>query len=153
MKNYTDKTTLLSTNNSNYIFNNFTPPNYSDISKNHLDFCKKSLNISKFSSNTAVQYELGRGLIEHKAFALAIKYWLRLTQETKNVLLNESFKEAKRANIEWIQGIQSLLHNNGFGYVFSNPETVNTKIFHTQFRQRLNDQNIQRIQAKIKKRR
>ena len=149
MKNYTDKTTLLSTNNSNYIFNNFTPPNYSDISKNNLDFCKKSLNISKFSSNTAVQYELGRGLIEHKAFALAIKYWLRLTQETKNVLLNESFKEAKRANIEWIQGIQSLLHNNGFGYVFSNPETVNPKIFHTQFRQRLNDQNIQKIQSKI----
>ena len=149
MKNYEDKAALLRLNSAQFTFTNYTPPNYSDITKNYFDYCKKSLNVSKYASNTAVQYELGRGLIDHKAFALAIRYWLRLAKGTKNIILNESYLEATNKNHEWIQGIQSLLNSNGFSYVWQNPGSVNSKTFHVKFKERLTDQNTQNITSKI----
>ena len=149
MKYYEDKETLLRLMDTNYTFTNFIQPNYSDISKKQLDFCKKSLNLSKYSSNTAVQYELGRGLIDHKAHALAIKYWLRLANGTENELLNESYAYAVKEKHEWVQGIQSLLNRNGFGNVWRNPKAVNPTTFHIQFKKRLLDQNKQDVLSKI----
>ena len=149
MKYYEDKQSLLRLNHPNYKFSNFIQPNYSDISKRQLDYCKKSLNLSKFTSNTAVQYELGRSLIDFKAYALAIKYWLRLTTGTENRILNESYAYAFNQKHEWVQGIQSLLNNNGFGDVWLNPGKVNPKTFHIKFKQRLVDQSQQVILSKI----
>ena len=61
--------------------------NYHDKGENqdeklHQYFCKRSLNISKYASNTAVSAEMGRFPITHKAWSQSIKYWVRLESGT-----------------------------------------------------------------------
>ena len=50
---------------------------------------------------------------------------------------------------DWVQGIQSLLCENGFGEIWINPTSVNKDTFHKFFRQRLNDQHVQNWNAKL----
>ena len=119
------------------------------IEKVHHDFCKKSLNISKYSSNTAVQAELGRYPISNSAKSFAIKYWLRLHSGTGNALLNEAYNVCHQNEYEWVQGINYLLCENGFGNVWANPTSVNKDNFHKYFRQRLNDQHVQNWNSKL----
>ena len=57
MSNFDDKQKLLSTNDPNYIFTNYEEKNASDTDKAYIDFCKRSLNISKYASNTATYFE------------------------------------------------------------------------------------------------
>ena len=64
----------------------------------HLGFCKKSLNMSKFCSNSAIYTEMGVYPLEHQAYSLTIKYWLRLVNGTENTLLNEYYNEAVHTN-------------------------------------------------------
>ena len=52
-------------------------------------------------------------------------------------------------NHDWIQGVQYLLCENGFGNVWANPNSVNKDNFHKYFKQRLNDQHIQNWNSKI----
>ena len=52
----------------------------------HHDYCKKSLNISKYASSTAVQGKLGRMPISNTSKGLVIKYCLRLHFGTENKL-------------------------------------------------------------------
>ena len=151
LKNYSDKERLLASyiDNTRYKISNFVNNNYSEMAKMHLDYCKKSLNLSKYTSNAAVQGELGIFPIEHRAYSLAVKYWLRLHNTTKNVLLNEAFNVVQNDNHEWIQSIQSLLCTNGFRYVWLNPMAVNPENFHKILRRRLDDQYIQIWRDKI----
>ena len=48
-----------------------------------------------------------------------------------------------------MQGIQSLLCENGFGNVWVNPSSVNKDTFHKYFRERLNDQHVQNWNTKL----
>ena len=135
-------------NENSFVITNFVEKE-NDIEKVHHDFCKKSLNISKYASNMAVQAELGRNPVMNSAKSFAVKYWLRLKSGTRNNVLNEAFDECSRNKHEWMQGIQSLLCENGFDNVWINPESVNKDTFHKVFRERLNDQHIQKLNAKI----
>ena len=148
LKNLDDKHEILR-NSGHYSFVNFTPPLYSDIDKVQFKFCKSSLNISKYASNTAVCYELGLTPIQHKAHSQVIKYFLRLENGTKNTLLNECYSEVKTLNLEWYQGVQNLLSVNGFGSTWLNPEAASIKYFHKSFCRRLDDQFIQNLRNKI----
>ena len=149
LKSYSDKEEILRlANHSGYQISNFVE-NENEIEKIHHDFCKKSLNISKYASNTAVQGELGRMPIVSIARGLAIKYWLRLNSGTENRLLNESYKICVQNNHDWIQSIQSMLCENGFGDVWTNPALVDKESFHKYFRRRLNDQHVQNWSSKI----
>ena len=140
LKFYNDKEYICREfSSSRYKISNFVEKN-SDIEKVHFDFCKKSLNMSKYASNTAIQGELGRMPIFNIAKGLAIKYWLRLTSRTENKLLNQAFKICKQSNHDWIQ---SMLCENGFADVWVNPVSVNKETFHKYFKTRLNDQHIQ----------
>ena len=67
---------------------------------------------------------------------------------TKNVLLNEAFKDSHSGNHKWVQAIYHLLTNNGFKYMWYNPPGIRNN-FHNVFRQRLYDQFIQGWYAKI----
>ena len=115
----------------------------------HMDFCKRSLNMSKFCSNSAIYCELAVFPVEHQALSLTIKYWLRLVNGTENILLNECYKDAINENFEWLQGVRAILNINGFGNVWLRPELVNCENFHRHFKQRLNDQFVQNLSTKI----
>ena len=93
--------------------------------------------------------ELGRYPITHTAHAFAIKYWLRLCSGTSNTLLNEAYNVCLHKQYEYIQCIQHLLCENGFGDVWLNPNSVNKDNFHKKFKQRLNDQYIQDWNSKL----
>ena len=118
MSNYSDKQKVLSQSDSNHIFSNYIDKSISNTNKTFADFCKRSLNITKFASNTATQFELGCKPIDNKMFCLAVKYWLRLANGTSNLLLNMAYTEAVEQNFDWIQGIQFLMCSNSFGDVW-----------------------------------
>ena len=107
------------------------------------------MNLSKYYNCSAIQGELGICSIDHRAYSLAIKYWLRLVRRTKNEILNDAFQIALNDQHDWIQSVQSLLCTNGFRYAWLNPHSLNQDYFHKQFRQRLDDQFIQNWRAKI----
>ena len=72
------------------------------------------------------------------AWSLATKYWLRLSEETGNALLNKSYHVAWSENQPWIQSVHHLLSSNGYRNVQINPPN-STGQFHKRFRLRLND--------------
>ena len=149
LEKYSDKLALLSKDQADFKLSNFETPCLSDLDKLHLSFCKKSLNMSKYASNTGVLFELGALPVEHKAFSLVIKYWLRLTGGTKNILLNEAYTESVEINSEWLQSVEAMLCENGFKNVWENPSQVDHNNFHKEFRSRLDDQFIQKVRGKI----
>ena len=108
----------------------------------HLNFCKKSLNISKYASNSAVLGELGRYPLTITCWSQVVKYWLRLVNGTKNVLLNSAFQMASHENHTWVQAIYFMLNRNGFKQTWLyHPDTSSN--FHVIFKQCLVDQFIQ----------
>jgi len=134
--------------NSIYCIQDFKEKENNLVERLHMNYAKRILNLNKYASNTAVQGELGRHPLLHKAWGLAIKYWLRLTQGTSNVLLNAAFRISSDEEHSWIQSIKYLLENNGFGYIFLNPITVSID-FGKHFVERLNDQFKQTWKGKI----
>ena len=111
-------------------------------------FVNSLLNVSKYASKTAILCELGRFPLSYNSWGLSIKYWLRLTNGTENILLNEAFKDSHSGNHKWVQAIYRLLTNNGFKDMWYNPPGIRSN-FHNVFRQRLYDQFIQGWYAKI----
>ena len=108
----------------------------------HLNFCKKSLNISKYASNSAVLGELGRYPLTITCWSQVVKYWLRLVNGTNNVLLNSAFQMASHENHTWVQAIYFMLNRNGFKQTWLyHPDTSSN--FHVIFKQCLVDQFIQ----------
>ena len=104
-----------------------------------MNYAKRTLNLSKYASNMAVQGELARFPLQHKAWGLAIKHWLRFCHGTSNVLSNAAFKSACDIEHPWLQSIKYLLTHNGFGDVFLDPMPIAPN-FGKIFVQRLNDQ-------------
>ena len=149
MSNFDDKLTILSNNNSNYTFINYEEKSTSDTDKAYTDFCKRSLNMSKYASNTATHFELGSKPLDNKMQSLAVKYWLRLANGTNNLLLNQAYEESMEKRYEWVQGMQFLLCKNGFGDVWQMPETVNPLNFHKIFNNRINEQFDQNTISKL----
>ena len=150
VNSFDDKLKILASDNHDSVFSNYKDNVISDSEKSYLNFCKSSINMSKYASNAATCFELGIKPIDNKMHGLSIKYWLRLEQGTSNFLLNESYKESKNSNFEWTQGIQAMLINNGLGNVWNSPLSVNPLNFHKTFKNRLDDQFIQTLRDKIK---
>ena len=79
LKNYCGKDDLLSSaGNSPYVFENFTAEYKNEIEKVHTSFMKRTLNVSKYSSNKCMYAKLARFPLSHNAWGLGIKYRLRL---------------------------------------------------------------------------
>ena len=93
LKQY-DDVELLLRQNSNCL-QSFQQNKTHSIEKVHNDFCKKILGVSKYSSTSAVNSELGRFPILNNALSFAVKYWIRLNSGTSNKILNEAFKVNK----------------------------------------------------------
>ncbi len=118
--------------------------------KVHTNFLKFVLNVSKFTSNDAVRYELGRHPIENRILYSVIKYWLRMAQGTQNHILNKAYECSMQSNLNYIQSIKSILYSNGYGYVWEYPQSVLAKPFARVFLNRLNDQFQQKLFSHIK---
>ena len=147
VSNYDDKEEILRLNSS--LISNFHTDFKYNYEKVHTDYCKRTLNITKFASSTAVMGEMGRYPIVFNARSHSIKYWLRLNAGTKNTILNEAYRTCLLENHDWIQSIQYLLCNNGFRNVWQNPDEVNANNFHKTFKVRLCDQHRQNFFAKV----
>ena len=74
-----------------------------------------------------------------------VKYFLRLSQKTKNEILHDAFDCAILINSRWIQTIIRLLKSNGFADALSNPSNVNRETFAKQFLQRCKDIYLQSL--------
>ena len=120
----------------------------SEIDGFQLKFCKKSLNVSNYASNSAVLGELGRHPLTFTCLVQVIKYWTRLSNGTKNDLLNSAFKMATIENNSWIQVIYFMLSHKSYRESWLYPPGVDNN-FHIALRQRLRDQFIQHCNAII----
>ena len=118
--------------------------------KVHTDFLKFVLNVSKFTSNDAVCYELGRHPIGNRILYSVIKYWLCMAQGTQNHILNKAYECSMQSNLNCIQSIKSILYRNGYGYVWEYPQSVLAKPLTRVFLNRLSDQSQQKIFSHIK---
>ena len=139
LKYYSDKENILRQSTHSADIRDFREKESNILEKLHMNYAKRTLNLSKYASNMAVQGELARFPLQHKAWGLAIKYWLRLCHGTSNVLLNAAFKSACDIEHPWLQSIKYLLTHNGFGDVFLDPMPIAPN-FGKIFVQRLNDQ-------------
>ena len=147
VKDYEDKELILRQMSTH--ISNFESDVKYKIDKVHTDFCKRALNVTKFSSTTAVMGELGRYPIIYNAWGHSIKYWLRLNNGTRNTVLNEAYKVVLNEKHDWIQSIQYLLCKNGFRNVWLKPNEVNMDSFHKIFKRRLHDQYEQTFFSKL----
>ena len=90
-----------------YCFRKFQEKNPSDLEKVHTNYMKRSLNINKHASNLCVYGELDRFPITHRAWSMAIKYWMRITTGTQNRLMNEAYQAAIYEKHNCVQCIQA----------------------------------------------
>ena len=103
----------------------------------YLNLLKKSLNISKYCGNSAVLGEVGRYPLTITCWSQVLKYWLRLVNGTKNVLLNSAFQKASHENHTWVQAMYLRLNRNGFKQTWLNqPDACSN--FHVIFKHCLN---------------
>ena len=144
---YTHKEMLL--RDHPVLFSDYTDKGVSKTEGLHNYYCKRTLNVTKYSSTKAVYTELGRGPILNKAWGMAIKYWIRLENGTANTFLNEAYTEAKRNEHSWLQSIQYLLCKNGFRDMWLDKASYDHRVFHNYFLQRLDDQFKQNLSCDI----
>ena len=139
LKYYSDKENILRQSTHTNDIRDFKEKDTNVLEKLHMNYAKRTLNLSKYASSIAVQGELARFPFLHNAWGLAVKYWLRLCNGTSDVLLNAAFKITCDNDDPWLQSIRYLLTQNGFGDVFLDPAPVMPN-FGKTFVQRLNDQ-------------
>ena len=95
----------------------------------HKHFPNKSLNISKRASDMCIHKELKRCTVTHRAWAMAIKYWMWLNSGTGNFLSNEAYKMSQAENHQWLQSIHYLLNIHKFGHGYDS--SLNVRIIAT----------------------
>ena len=131
-----------------YCFRKFQEKNPIDLEKDHTNYLKRSLNINKHASSLCVYEELDRFPTTHRAWSMAIKYWLQITTGTQNRLLNEAYKTDIHEKQNWVQCSQTLLNTHGFGDVWLKP-FIASCYFHKLFQTRLDDQFKQKRRSKL----
>ena len=112
-------------------------------------FCKRSLNVNKYASNSAVMGELGRYPLTYTIWITVIKYWVRLSNGTENRLLNAAYKMASSGNHRWVQAVFNMMSVNGLKDNWFNPPNP-TGGFHNVVKQRLRDLFLQNWRAQIR---
>ena len=120
-----------------------------DVEKIQRYFCKRSLNVNKYASNSAVMGELGRYPLTYNIWTTVIKYWLRLSNGTENSLLNAAYKMASSGNHRWNQAVFNMMSVNGLKDNWFNPPNP-TGGFHNVVNQRLRYQFLQNWRAQIR---
>jgi hypothetical protein len=117
-----------------------------EIERVHLKFCKKILNVNIRTSNAAVYGELARYPLYILRHVKILKFWFRIIK-TDNVILKEvyniSLNDCNNSKTNWVTKVKKLLNENGFNYIWNNPESVDVNLFIPMFKQRLIDTFVQ----------
>ena len=111
-------------------------PKTNPIENLHMMMCKQLLGVNKQTTNIGVLLEVGRVPLQLFAVKFAIKNWERIKQRKANILLNMSYDDAMKENLQWISAIKDYLETNGMLNLFINlyenkPFFINTKLFQT----------------------
>ena len=111
----------------------------------HDNYIKYALNLPKNCGNQLSRSEIETFPLCLKICSQMVKYFLRLSQKTKNEIVDDAFDCAILINSPWIQTITRLLKSNGFADAISNPSSVNRETFAKQLLQRCNDIYLQSL--------
>ena len=117
-----------------------------DIERIHLKFCKSILYVKQSTSTMAIYGELCRYPLFINRYVRIVKYWLKIVN-SENIIVKKMYEimlnDCQRGKVNWVSKVKSLLENNGFLYVWNNPDIINIKTFPLLFKQRLTDQFVQ----------
>ena len=75
LKYYSDKENILHQSTHSADIRDFREKESNILEKLHMSYAKRTLNLSKYASNMAVQWQLARFPLQHRTWGLAIKYW------------------------------------------------------------------------------
>ena len=84
----------------------------------------------------------------HRAWAMAIKYWIRLKSGTDNFLSNEAYKMSPAKNHQRLQDIHYLLNIHDFSDIWNNPSTTDDT-FQKAFKLRADGQFLSKYDRTI----
>ena len=74
-----------------------------------------------------------------------VKYFLRLSQRTKNKIIDDAFDCAIPVNTRWVQTVSRLLKTNSFTNILLCPINIDKEAFQKQFIQRCRDMYSQNL--------
>ena len=86
---------------------------------------------------------MGKYPIHFKVWSQMIKYFVRLAQGTRNIIVNDAFACAIAQNTRWIQTVMRLLKVNGFYFLY--PHDINKDSLKKQFMKRCQDNYLQEL--------
>ena len=86
--------------------------------------------------------ELGRFPEHIKSVIAAVKYWVRMENDSGNALLQNAFEVCKSENHFWIQDLRYLLNSNGLQYIVNNVKNLHPNYIVSKIKQRLMDPGI-----------
>ena len=95
------------------------------------------------SSNDGVRGELGTFPIMISAKIQLIKYWHRLVNLPEDSLLHDAYKTVLTGDHDWINHVKDILNYQGFGHIWTKPESYKVDYITQQLHQRLQDTHIQ----------
>ena len=111
-----------------------------EIKRIHLKLYKRLINVKPNTCNAAVYGELGRYPRYIKRYVRIIKYWLKLIK-TDNIILrcvyNKSLSDSDKGHLNCVSNVKRLLNQYGFTFVFDNADTLNEKLFLSEFKNRI----------------
>ena len=126
------------------------------IEQVHMKFCKQILGVSKRAVNKACRGEIGSFPVIVEIKAKAISFWSRLLTLDNNRIAKQAYLDQLNYpnSRNWAMEIRKLLFYNGFGYCWELQQVVNLQIndirlFYKQFKQRLEDIEIQNWRASL----
>ena len=125
--------------------------NTQDVDKLHYRFCKYILGVGKHTSNAAVLGELGRFPLSVICKARALKYWIRVKNNTGSLIhtiyseqynLCHNNDNPNRRYKYWCSNVKHVLNNIGYSDIF-NHISIDSN-YSSMFDDRLKDQYIQK---------
>ena len=124
---------------------NFFPSACKDIQMINDKYIKYAINLPKRCSNLISRAEVGKYPIQFKVWSQMIKYFIRVAQGTRNIIVNDAFACAIAQNTRWIQTAMRLLKVNGFYDAFLYPHDINKDSFKKTFMKRCQDNYLQEL--------
>ena len=113
------------------------------IERSHVFACKKLLNVPQWTPNKMVLGEVGRHPVYVEAHVRCVKYWLRLVKMDSSRYPKKAYDMLLQLHSKgkptWVKGVETLLNETGFSFVWFHQGVGNVPKFLCEFRNRLID--------------
>ncbi len=114
--------------------------------------CKALLHVKTSTCNMAVYGELGRYPLYINIYLRIVKFWSKIVNSDNIIityLYNSLCHSCNRGVNNWAMNVKRLLDRYGYSFIWNNPENVEWKNFHMQFKQRVIDEFTQSWNATL----